>query len=167
MANRLALFDCDGTLVDSQHNICTAMDRAFEAVKLAPPPRHHTLAVVGLSLPQAMAVLLPDAEADFHMHMADQYKLMFQAMRGQGVVDEPLFEGVAELIERLDADGWLLGVATGKSDRGLNLCLASHGLSARFVTLQTADRPPSKPHPSMRSAERRVRKECGSNGRSR
>src|SRR3546814_15427709 len=41
MANRLALFDCDGTLVDSQHNICTAMDRAFEAVKLAPPPRHH------------------------------------------------------------------------------------------------------------------------------
>src|SRR3546814_1504459 len=76
MANRLALFDCDGTLVDSQHNICTAMDRAFEAVKLAPPPRHHTLAVVGLSLPQAMAVLLPDAEADFHMHLADQYKLM-------------------------------------------------------------------------------------------
>src|SRR3546814_16607044 len=45
--------------------------------------------------------------------------------------------------------GWLLGVATGKSDRGLNLCLASHGLSARFVTLQTADRHPSKPHPSM------------------
>src|SRR3546814_4150093 len=85
--------------------------------------------------------------------MADQYKLMFQAMRGQGVVDEPLFEGVAKLIERLDADGWLLGVATGKSDRGLNLCLASHGLSARFVTLQTADRHPSKPHPSMRSEE--------------
>src|SRR3546814_10103354 len=89
--------------------------------------------------------------ADFHMHMADQYKLMFQAMRGQGVVDEPLFEGVAELIERLDADGWLLGVATGKSDRGLNLCLASHGLSARFVTLQTADR-----HPSKRSEEHRL-----------
>src|SRR3546814_16012684 len=74
---------------------------------------------------------------------------MVQAMRWQGGGDEPLFEGVAELIERLDADGWLLGVATGKSDRGLNLCLASHGLSARFVTLQTADRHPSKPHPSM------------------
>src|SRR3546814_11756570 len=70
-------------------------------------------------------------------------------MRGQGVVDEPLFEGVAELLERLDAAGWSLGVATGKSDRGLTLCLASHGLSARFVTLQPADRHPSKPHPSM------------------
>src|SRR3546814_12698041 len=105
MANRLALFDCDGTLVDSQHNICTAMDRAFEAVQLAPPPRHHTLAVVGLSLPQAMAVLLPDAAADFHMHMADQYQLLFQAMPGQGVADEPPFEGVAALLARRDAGG--------------------------------------------------------------
>ncbi|MBK5265009.1 MAG: HAD-IA family hydrolase [Alphaproteobacteria bacterium] len=149
MTNRLALFDCDGTLVDSQHNICMAMDQAFEAVKLAPPARHRTLSVVGLSLPEAMAVLLPEAEADFHLHIAAQYKLVFQAMRGQGVVHEPLFAGIAELVERLDCAGWMLGVATGKSDRGLNLCLTHHGLIERFVTLQTADRHPSKPHPSM------------------
>lgn len=149
MTNRLALFDCDGTLVDSQHNICTAMDRAFEAVKLAPPPRHRMLAVVGLSLPEAVAVLLPEAEPDFHLHVAEQYKLMFQTMRGQGMVHEPLFAGITELVERLDREGWLLGIATGKSDRGLDLCLSVHGLTGRFVTLQTADRHPSKPHPSM------------------
>lgn len=149
MTNRLALFDCDGTLVDSQHNICAAMDRAFEAVKLAPPPRHRTLSVVGLSLPQAMAVLLPEADRDFHLHIVEQYKLVFQSMRGEGSIQEPLFDGMAELVERLDAEGWLLGVATGKSDRGLNHCLAHHGLLTRFVTLQTADRHPSKPHPSM------------------
>ncbi|HKR17597.1 HAD-IA family hydrolase [Rhizorhapis sp.] len=147
--NRLAIFDCDGTLVDSQHNICTAMDRAFEAVKLPPPPRYRTLAVVGLSLPEAMAVLLPDAEADFHLHVAQQYKQVFQAMRGAGLVHEPLFEGIADLVDRLDREGWLLGVATGKSDRGLQLCLSHHGLVEKFVTLQTADRHPSKPHPSM------------------
>ena len=55
MTNRLAVFDCDGTLVDSQHNICTAMARAFEAVQLTPPERLAILAVVGLSLPVAMA----------------------------------------------------------------------------------------------------------------
>ena len=49
----------------------------------------------------------------------------------------------------LDGDGWLLGVATGKSDRGLKHCLDQHGLADRFVTLQTADRNPSKPHPGM------------------
>jgi HAD superfamily hydrolase (TIGR01509 family) len=60
-----------------------------------------------------------------------------------------LLDGVAEAIETLHAKGWLLGVATGKSDRGLAHILAHHGLAHRFVTLQTADRHPSKPHPSM------------------
>jgi phosphoglycolate phosphatase len=149
MSIRLAVFDCDGTLVDSQHNICTAMARAFERVKLSPPERLAILSVVGLSLPQAMAVLLPDAESDFHEHVAAQYKLCFQAMRGEGLVSEPLYDGIAELIDALDTAGWLLGVATGKSDRGLELVLAHHAIRHRFVTLQTADRHPSKPHPSM------------------
>ena len=70
-------------------------------------------------------------------------------MRGAGRVDEPLFDGIVELLDRLEKDEWLLGVATGKSDRGLKHCLESHGLAGRFVTLQTADRNPSKPHPAM------------------
>jgi phosphoglycolate phosphatase len=105
--------------------------------------------VVGLSLFEAMQAMLPDAEANMHMILAEDYKLAFQRLRGNGLVHEPLYEGVAELMDALERDGWLLGVATGKSDRGLKLCLDHHGLHARFVTLQTADRHPSKPHPSM------------------
>lgn len=149
MSNPLVVFDCDGTLVDSQHSICTAMTRAFEEAKLAPPDRPAILSVVGLSLPLAIARLLPDAEADFHDHLSDRYKLAFQAMRRDEGVCEPLYPGIADLVVELDAAGWLLGVATGKSDRGLALCLTHHGLIDRFVTLQTADRHPSKPHPSM------------------
>jgi phosphoglycolate phosphatase len=149
MSNRLAVFDCDGTLVDSQHAICTAMVRAFEDVRMEAPSRAAILSVVGLSLPHAMARLLPDAETDFHHHLSDRYKLAFQAMRRDNGVAEPLYPGIAELIVALDEAGWLLGVATGKSDRGLSLCLTHHGLLERFVTLQTADRHPSKPHPSM------------------
>ena len=149
MSNPLVVFDCDGTLVDSQHSICTAMVRAFEEAKLTPPDRPAILSVVGLSLPRAMARLLPEAEADFHDHLSDRYKLAFQAMRREEGVCEPLYPGIADLVAQLDAAGWLLGVATGKSDRGLNLCLTHHGIIDRFVTLQTADRHPSKPHPSM------------------
>ena len=149
MSNRLAVFDCDGTLVDSQHSICTAMTLAFEGEKLAVPDRTTILSVVGLSLPLAIARLLPEAEADFHDHLSESYKRAFQQMRRDNAVSEPLYPGIAELIRQLDADGWLLGVATGKSDRGLNLCLSHHGIHAHFVTLQTADRHPSKPHPSM------------------
>ncbi|MEC3910135.1 HAD-IA family hydrolase [Sphingobium sp. CR2-8] len=149
MTNKLVVLDCDGTLVDSQHSICAAMVHAFEAVKLPPPERPAILSAVGLSLPVAMARLLPDAEPDFHDHLADRYKLAFQAMRREQGVQEPLYPGIADLVHDLVAAGWLLGVATGKSDRGLNLCLTHHGILDRFVTLQTADRHPSKPHPSM------------------
>jgi phosphoglycolate phosphatase len=149
VTNRLVVFDCDGTLVDSQHSICAAMTRAFEAVKLAPPERFAILSVVGLSLPAAMARLLPDAEADFHDHLADHYKAAFRALRQADGVQEPLYPGIAALVRELDEGGWMLGVATGKSDRGLHLCLTHHGLIDRFVTLQTADRHPSKPNPSM------------------
>jgi phosphoglycolate phosphatase len=147
--NRLALFDCDGTLVDSQHSICEAMEACFAEAGLERPARARTRAVVGLSLVEAMRAMLPDAEPESHAALAESYKRAFQDLRGRDAVDEPLFDGVAALIEALAADGWLLGIATGKSARGLSLCLETHGLAARFATLQTADLHPSKPHPSM------------------
>jgi phosphoglycolate phosphatase len=147
--NRLAIFDCDGTLVDSQANICLAMERCFVRAGLPAPDRARTRRVVGLSLIEAMQTMVPDAEPHIHVALAEDYKTAFQRLRGEGLVEEPLYEGIAELIDALEADGWLLGVATGKSDRGLALCLDHHGLGGRFVTLQTADRHPSKPHPSM------------------
>jgi phosphoglycolate phosphatase len=150
--NRLALFDCDGTLVDSQSAICLAMEECFAGAQLEPPERSATRRVVGLSLVEAMRALLPEAEPDFHVALSESYKASFARLRMQGEVEEPLFEGIEELIAGLEARGWLLGVATGKSDRGLRHCLERHGLHARFVTLQTADRHPSKPHPSMAEA---------------
>jgi phosphoglycolate phosphatase len=147
--NRLAICDCDGTLVDSQANICLAMEDCFARAGLAAPRREMTRRIVGLSLVEAMRTMLPEAEPDFHAALAEDYKQAFHRLRGRGLVAEPLYDGIHDHIETLDADGWLLGVATGKSDRGLGLCLDHHGLSKRFVTLQTADRHPSKPHPSM------------------
>lgn len=147
--NRLAIFDCDGTLVDSQHNIIMAMNDAFEQAKIEPPTRHDTLRIVGLSLIEAMQTLLPKADDAFHAAMAEHYKQAFWRLRDKGMVEEPLYEGIADLIDALADDGWRLGVATGKSDRGLAICLEQHGMTHSFVTLQTADRHPSKPHPSM------------------
>jgi phosphoglycolate phosphatase len=147
--NRLAIFDCDGTLVDSQANICLAIEHCFAAADLPAPSRDCSRRVVGLSLVEAMRALLPDAEDQFHRDLADGYRRAFQQLRCGGRIEEPLYDGVADLIDALEADGWLLGVATGKSDRGLALCLEHHGLAGRFVTLQTSDRHPSKPHPSM------------------
>jgi phosphoglycolate phosphatase len=105
--------------------------------------------VIGLSLVEAMAALLPEASAEQHRALAEDYKRAFMQLRTAGQVEEPLFDGVLALLDELEADGWLLAVATGKSDRGLRHCLEQHDIHARFVSLQTADRHPSKPHPSM------------------
>ena len=149
MTNRLAVFDCDGTLVDSQANICRAMAEAFTIEKLPVPQESAMRRVVGLSLVEAMRTLLPTESHALHVRLSETYKSAFRAMRGAGQVDEPLFAGIAECLAELDKDGWMLAVATGKSDRGLLHCLEVHGLSRMFVSLQTADRHPSKPHPSM------------------
>jgi phosphoglycolate phosphatase len=147
--NRLAIFDCDGTLVDSGGTIFAALSEAFEKHEMDVPPVSVSRRVIGLSLVEAMAALAPDAEDVEHRRLAETYKGCFIEARAAGRVEEPMFPGIPELLDRLEADGWLLAVATGKSDRGLRQCLDCHGLADRFVSLQTADRHPSKPHPSM------------------
>ena len=147
--NRLAIFDCDGTLVDSGAPIYAALRESLASNGLEIPPSEVCRRVIGLSLVEAMAALLPDLAADQHRRLAEDYKRSFIRLRTAGQVEEPLFDGVIELLDALEADGWLLAVATGKSARGLRHCLDGHGLHARFVSLQTADRHPSKPHPSM------------------
>lgn len=149
MTLRLAIFDCDGTLVDSQHSIVAAMQGAFDAAGLEPPSRLAILANVGLSLPQIMTRLLPTSDESFQDEMVDRYKSSFFELRASGMLQEPLYDGMAGLLDALEAQGWLLAIATGKSDRGLKAVLEHHGLLPRFVSLQTADRHPSKPHPSM------------------
>ena len=149
MNQRLAIFDCDGTLVDSGATIYAALKASLEQNGFDVPPPEVARRVIGLSLIEAMSGLLPELEAHEHVRLAEDYKRKFASMRFAGQVQEPLFDGVLELLDALEADGWLFAIATGKSDRGLRHCLDLHGIHARFVSLQTADRHPSKPHPSM------------------
>ena len=147
--NKLAIFDCDGTLVDSGATIHAALRETFRKNGIAVPDPKDSHRVIGLSLIEAMAALVPEASSDAHAALAEDYKRAFWALRAAGKVEEPLYDGVLELLDALEHDGWLLAVATGKSDRGLKHCLEQHNVHARFVSLQTADRHPSKPHPSM------------------
>ena len=145
----LIVFDCDGTLVDGQAVIRETMEQAFTAVGLAVPERNAVRRIVGLSLPQALGRLAPDTDDTTRAQVMEAYKTHYRDRRTSGRLEEPLYEGIDPLLRHLHAGGRLLGVATGKSDRGLQACLASHGLTDLFTTLQTADRHPSKPHPAM------------------
>ncbi len=152
MTVKLAVFDCDGTLSDGQAAVCAAMEEAFVQAGRPAPPRAAIRRIVGLSLPQAIRALDPDATAETQAATVEAYRQSFFRAREEGRVAEPLFTGIAELLGALHARGWTLGVATGKGDRGLKGCLVNHGVFDLFDTLQTADRHPSKPNPSMLEA---------------
>ena len=146
---RLALFDCDGTLVDSQHSIVQAMFAALDSHDIDLPEAGHITRMVGLPLEEAISRLLPDADNELCLQLSESYKSSFFKMRQDGMVEEPLFPGVVETLDRLKQEGWLLGIATGKAKRGLVATLAKHDILDQFVTCQTADSAHGKPHPDM------------------
>lgn len=145
---RLVIFDVDGTLVDSQNDIVASMTAAFEDAGVQVPERAKILSIVGLSLDVAMAELAPGADT---ARMVRTYKDTYAHLRvTKGASSSPLYPGARAVLDHFAGrEDVLLGVATGKSRRGLDGLIEAHGLEAMFVTRQVADFHPSKPHPSM------------------
>ncbi|WP_252731198.1 HAD-IA family hydrolase [Lentibacter algarum] len=151
---RLVIFDVDGTLVDSQDDICAAMTAAFDGQNLRVPTRAAIKGIVGLSLPEAMIRLAPEQTAA-HEALVEGYKAAYMSLRAeQGAAQSsPLYEGAREVLDMLrDEDETFLAIATGKSRRGLDKLLEGHGLQGYFHSEQVADYHPSKPHPAMLEA---------------
>jgi len=146
----LILFDVDGTLVDSQNTILHGLQEGFDAVGLPMPDRDTALSIVGRSLEEAFLDLVGPSHLDKIPLMAGAYRQSKIARREQGLDHDPLYPGAREAIDRLHGrDELLLGIATGKAMRGVRHMLDKHDLHGRFVTIQTADTSPSKPHPDM------------------
>ena len=150
---RLLVFDVDGTLVDSQNMIVATMHKAFGELGAALPSRAQVLSTVGLSLDEAFAELAPGLDPAARAQAVEQYRAAANALRAKGGDAAPLYPGARAALRALNAqDHTLLGVATGKARRGLDHICAAHDLDGFFVTRQTADQHPSKPHPSMLEA---------------
>jgi phosphoglycolate phosphatase len=146
---KLALFDCDGTLVDSAGLIHETMRRTFEAFGKPEPRLEETKAIIGLTLDIAIARMQgkPHVEQE-DIDMRAHYKSLFTVVRQDLDYKEPLFPGIRELMDAVGArDNLLIGAVTGKSRRGLKLIVETHGFD--FIVSRTADDCPSKPHPAM------------------
>lgn len=149
---RLVIFDVDGTLVDSQADILGAMHLAFTAEGLVTPQRADVLSVVGLSLDVLMPLLAPEADSETLARLVQGYKDAYMSLRAElgDELSSPFYLGARAALEALQAQPEiLLGVATGKSRRGLDKLIEAHGLEGMFVTRQVADFHPSKPNPAM------------------
>jgi phosphoglycolate phosphatase len=148
-ALRLAVFDCDGTLVDSAHSIISSMQAACSNLGHHQPESGDIRRTVGLPVEDAVARLFPEMKHDHVWAVREEFRKIFVRLRDKGEIHEPLYDGVVEMLRALDGAGWLLGVATGKSLSGLKSTLNIHDLHHHFVTLQTADLSIGKPDPDM------------------
>lgn len=146
----LIVFDCDGTLADSQDNIMIGFTAAFRAVNLPVPSREDVLTTVGLTLDVAFEQLLEQRDEDLIDRMVKAYQQVVWQMRSKGRDYDPLYEGAKDALVALgQCKDVLLGVATGKHSRGMTHLIETHELQGVFATIQTADKAPSKPNPGM------------------
>ena len=149
MSLKLAIWDMDGTVVDSREVIQTAMERAFVACDLEPPAYEATRRLVGLDLVTVCATLAPGLSGEALARLVEAYKQAFVARRTEPDFVEPLYDGAVETLERLANGGWLLAVATGKARRGVEALFEMHPLRSYFDTVWCADDGPGKPNPYM------------------
>jgi phosphoglycolate phosphatase len=147
----LAIFDIDGTLVDSRASIFQAATEAARALGLPEPEYDRVRRIVGLSLPHALQVLEPDLTPDELDRFTAAFRASFNRMFEAGH-EEPLYPGAMELLRRLAGDGWRLSLATGQNRRGVARNLARQGWAELFVSSHCAEDGPGKPDPTMLKA---------------
>lgn len=144
---RLALFDFDGTLVDSLGLIVRTFHAAFEENGLPPPDASAIQETVGLPLAVSVRRLRPDLPVAVAEAVVETYLGLYAEGQRTAAGHPPLFDGASDALDGLEAAGWWLGIVTGKSRRGLMGTLEHMGIRDRFVTLHSADDGPGKPLP--------------------
>lgn len=146
---RLAIFDIDGTLLDSQDNILLAARQVCERHGLPQPSPDMILGATGLSLSEAVQHLSAGQDNALKQRIIDDYLAIFTAFRRQPVTPERLYSGAVETLDALKRAGWQLAVATANTRENTALILDAHGLCGYFASVQTADGNASKPNPDM------------------
>lgn len=144
---QLLIFDWDGTLMDSEARIVDCLRRASEHV-FGEEKRHHDELkdVIGLGLREALKQLHPESNEAELQKMSDNYRYEYMEVNP---TSSALFDGVEDLLQRLEDQGYWLAIATGKGRQGLDQVLELTGLGPRFHTTRCASETFSKPHPLM------------------
>ena len=141
---RFIVFDWDGTLMDSEAQIVSCLHASIADLSLEPLSDDTVRNVIGLGLREAIDMLVPGRDEDFHRAFVEAYREHWFAHEGSS-----LFAGVRDVLEITRENGLKLGIATGKARRGLLRVLEQTGLNGCFDATRCADETRSKPHPQM------------------
>lgn len=147
------VFDCDGTLVDSLRGIVRSAQFAFDQEGLPRPDEERIRHSIGLPIEAAIVHMSPRDEVvqdpDRIARLSGLFREASLQLKHSAEFDEPLYDGVEEAVNALLEAGCLLGIATGKGRRGLDITLERHNLTQSFAVLKTVEDGPGKPNPRI------------------
>jgi phosphoglycolate phosphatase len=141
----LIVFDWDGTLFDSTALITRCIQAACADVGVPVPNDRDASYVIGMGLVEALQHAAPDLPRERYKELGERYRHHYFARQHELV----LFDGTLTMLQALKARNHWLGVATGKSRRGLDEALQTVQLKGMFDATRTADETASKPDPQM------------------
>jgi phosphoglycolate phosphatase len=140
----LLVFDWDGTIIDSASTIAECIRLAAADLELEVPTVEQARHVIGLGLHDALRLAVPGLRPERTSEFVARYRVHFLAREDA----MGLFDGMRPLLQELHQER-KLGIATGKSRRGLDRALEETGLKAHFQASRCADETHPKPHPAM------------------
>lgn len=146
---RLAVFDVDGTLLDSAHSIVEGVRACWDACGFPEPDAAAVRRVIGLPWEDSIPALLPGAGADEVAKVKAYHDEVARGLRPRPPREQVLFPGAAETLAAFEAEGYLLSIITSRSHGRLVELLEGHGIAGHFVTLRTVDHGPGKPAPDL------------------
>ena len=146
---KLALFDYDGTIVDSAGMIVQGAIEAFRMCGLPDPDPQKVRENIGRPLAVALDVYMPVGYTVTPEQISEAYRSWYAEQGRLGLQNEPLYPGMVEVIHELKSNDWLIGIATNKSRIGLTNGLAKHNLSNIFDITLSTDENIAKPNPAM------------------
>jgi phosphoglycolate phosphatase len=139
------VFDWDGTLADSTAIIADSLQQACRDVGEPVPADTDARHVIGLGLADALRLVAPGLPPERYPDLVARYRYHFVTRDAR----IGLYGGVREMLAELEAAGFVLGIATGKSRAGLDRALAQQGIGRHFAVTRCADEGLPKPHPDM------------------
>ena len=131
--------------MNSAAAITSSLRSACADLELSVPSEERARYVIGLGLHDSLKYLLPDFPASGYPALLERYRHHFMRQDRETT----LFAGAPEMLHALQAAGFTLAVATGKSRRGLDRALGETGLDKVFDATRCGDEGFTKPHPGM------------------
>lgn len=142
----IAVFDLDGTLVDSAPDLHAALDRLMAGRGLPGFARAEVVAMIGDGAKVLVERALAARGLPFDQPALDSFLEDYGA---NAVVETAPFPGIREVVADLVRDGWRLAVCTNKPVSPAITLLRDLGLAERFAAIGGGDSYPTrKPDPA-------------------